>query len=73
MVRRSFCFSVEYQSAAQAKREVRSVNQSFAITSEVDRRNSSVCRFTVECTLQIGSLTFEDKEAARVSFPLAQL
>jgi Fe-S cluster biogenesis protein NfuA len=43
------------------------VNRSFAITSEIDRRNGSVCRFTVERTLQIGSLTFEDKEAARES------
>jgi Fe-S cluster biogenesis protein NfuA len=43
------------------------VNQPFAITSEIDRRNGSVCRFTVERTLQIGSLTFDDKEAARES------
>lgn len=43
------------------------MNRSFAITSEIDRRNGSVCRFTVERTLQIGSLTFEDKETARES------
>lgn len=40
------------------------------ITSEVDRRNNALCRFTVEQTLHIGSVTFSSKAEAQAS-PLA--
>lgn len=41
------------------------------ITSEVDKQNPAVCRFTVNRTLHIGTARFDDKSQAAQS-PLAQ-
>lgn len=41
------------------------------ITSEVDKQNPAVCRFTVNRTLHIGTARFDDKTQAAQS-PLAQ-
>src|SRR5688572_24883957 len=38
------------------------MNDTFEISSEVDKRNPGICRFTVNRTLHIGTATFDNKE-----------
>jgi Fe-S cluster biogenesis protein NfuA len=51
--------------------EVSSVQDEITITSEVDRRNPALCRFTVDRTLYIGTKTIDDEVQAR-GMPLAE-
>jgi Fe-S cluster biogenesis protein NfuA len=47
------------------------INDTLAISSEVDRRNPAICRFTVNRTLHIGTASFENKAQTEQSL-LAQ-
>jgi NFU1 iron-sulfur cluster scaffold homolog, mitochondrial len=47
------------------------INETLSISSEVDKRNPAICRFTVNRTLHIGTATFDNKAQAEQSL-LAQ-
>ncbi|HEY2972955.1 MAG TPA: NifU family protein [Pyrinomonadaceae bacterium] len=47
------------------------INETLTISSEVDKRNPAICRFTVNRTLHIGTATFDNKAQAEQSL-LAQ-
>ena len=47
------------------------MSDNITITSEVDRRNTAICRFTVNRTLHIGTVSFDNKTQAEHSL-LAQ-
>src|SRR5215207_2317681 len=49
----------------------RIMNDQITITSEVDKRNPAICRFTVNRTLHIGTASFDNKTQAEQSL-LAQ-
>lgn len=47
------------------------MNDPLAISSEVDKRNPAICRFTVNRTLHIGTASFDNKAQTEQSL-LAQ-